>query len=190
MSALEAKKIDSVNGIDVNGLHGVIEKVKSDPQEGIVEFRVKTGWQGQTRSQTSVESYRLAGDEIRRRFTIASDEPLELLGENTAANPQELLMAALNACMTVGYVAGAAVNAIILSKLEIETSGQLDLRGFLGIEPTVKPGYDSIRYVVRIKGNGTAEQFRQIHENVMKTSPNFFNISRPVRIEAELQVES
>jgi hypothetical protein len=56
----------------------------------------------------------------------------------------------------------------LLSKVEIETSGQLDLRGFLGIDPNVKPGYDSIQYVVRIKGNGTAEQFQQIHQNVMK----------------------
>jgi uncharacterized OsmC-like protein len=99
-------------------------------------------------------------------------------------------MAALNACMTVGYVAGAAVNGITLNKLEIETTGQLDLRGFLGIDPNVKPGYESIQYVVRIAGNGTPEQFRQIHENVIKTSPNYFNVSRPVRLEAELQVES
>jgi hypothetical protein len=98
-------------------------------------------------------------------------------------------MAALNACITVGYVAGAAVNGITLSKLEIETTGQLDLRGFLGIDPDVKPGYDSIQYVVRIAGNGTPEQFRQIHENVIKTSPNYFNLSRPVRLDAKLQVE-
>jgi hypothetical protein len=99
-------------------------------------------------------------------------------------------MAALNACITVGYVAGAAVNGITLSKLEIETTGRLDLRGFLGIDSTVKPGYESIQYVVRIAGNGTPEQFRQIHENVIKTSPNYFNVSRPVRLDATLQVES
>lgn len=190
MSALEAKKIGSVNGLDVDGLYEVIDEVKNDPVKGIVEFKVKTGWKGQTRSETSVESYKLAGTEIKRRFTIGADEPFELLGQNTAANPQELLMAALNACMTVGYVAGAAVNGITLSKLEIETTGQLDLRGFLGIDPDAKPGYDSIHYVVRIAGNGTAEQFRQIHENVIKTSPNYFNVSQPVRLDAKLEVES
>jgi uncharacterized OsmC-like protein len=137
-----------------------------------------------------VDSYKIGGKEIQRRFAINADEPLELLGENTSPNPQELLMAALNACITVGYVAGAAVNGITLSKLEIETTGQLDLRGFLGIDPNVKPGYESLQCVVRIAGNGTPEQFRQIHENVMKTSPNYFNISRPVRVDAKLQVES
>jgi hypothetical protein len=44
--------------------------------------------------------------------------------------------------------------------------------------------------VVRIAGNGTPEQFRQIHENVIKTSPNYFNVSRPVRLDAKLQIES
>jgi hypothetical protein len=40
-----------------------------------------------------------------------------------------------------------------------------------------------------MKGSGTQEQFREIHENVMKRSPNYFNISRPIRIDAELLVE-
>jgi uncharacterized OsmC-like protein len=190
MSALQAKKIGTVNGLDVDALQEVIEEIKKEPAKGMVEFKVKTEWQGQTRSETSVESYKLGGNEIKRRFAIKADEPIELLGENTSANPQELLMAALNACITVGYVAGAAVNGITLSKLEIETTGRLDLRGFLGIDSTVKPGYESIQYVVRIAGNGTPEQFRQIHENVIKTSPNYFNVSRPVRLDATLQVES
>ena len=30
MSALEAKKIGTVNGLDVDGLHGVIDEVKKD----------------------------------------------------------------------------------------------------------------------------------------------------------------
>lgn len=41
-----------------------------------------------------------------------------------------------------------------------------------------------------MKGNGTPAQFREIHENVIKTSPNYFNVSRPIRIDAELVVES
>ena len=190
MSALEARKVGTVNGIDVDALHGVIEEVKNDPKKAIVEFSVKTNWKGQTRSETLVDSYKLGGNEIKRRFTINADEPLELLGENTSANPQELLMAALNACISVGYVAGAAVNGITLTKLEIETKGRLDLRGFLGLDPNVKPGYESLQYVVHIAGNGTPAQFQEIHENVIKTSPNYFNVSNPVKLDAKLEVES
>ena len=188
MATVEAGR--RVNGLDVEALADVVREIERDPAKGKVEFRVRTAWKGQTRSRTSVESYTLGGQEVHRAFTIDADEPLELLGGNTAPNPQELLMSALNACITVGYVAGAAMRGITLEKVEIVTSGSLDLRGFLGIDPAVAPGYDTIRYVVRIKGAGTPAQFQEIHETVAKTSPNYFNISRPVAIDARLVVEA
>jgi hypothetical protein len=55
-------------------------------------------------------------------------------GTNRFANPQEHLVA-LNACTTVGYVAQCAVRGITLESLEIQTDGEIDLRGFLGIDP-------------------------------------------------------
>jgi uncharacterized OsmC-like protein len=178
-----------VNGLDVDALGQVMREIEGDPAKGQVEFRVRTQWKGQTRSRTAVESYTIGGQVVHRHFTIDADEPFELLGRNTAANPQELLMAALNACITVGYVAGAALKGITLERVEIETSGTLDLRGFLGLDATVLPGYHTLRYTVRIKGAGTPEQFQEIHETVAKTSPNYFNLSRPVRIDARLVVE-
>ena len=178
-----------VNGLDMDALSKVMREITENPAKGRVEFRVRSEWKGQTASRTSVTSYTIGGQEVHRNFTIDADEPFELLGRNTAPNPQELLMAALNACITVGYAACAAAKGVTLDKLEIETEGALDLRGFLGIDPTVPPGYEVIRYVVRIKGNGSPEQFQEIHETVMKTSPNYFNLSRPVRLDARLLVE-
>ncbi len=178
-----------VNGIDVEALQGVIRDIKSDPRKGMVEFRVKSAWMGQTRSRTTVDSYRIGGQKVSRHFEVTVDEPFELLGQNSAPNPQEMLMTALNACIMVGYVVGAAVNGITLERLSIETSGELDLRGFLGIDESVRPGYESIQYTVHIKGDGTAEQFQKIHETVCRTSPNYFNVSRPIRLDASLVVE-
>ncbi len=191
MTATAIKKeaaANIVNGIDLDALHCVVEEIKADPAKAMVEFRVKSNWKGQTHSEATVESYTLAGERIDRTFKMMVDEPFELLGENTAPNPQEYLMTALNACVMVGYVAGAAMRGIRLESLEIVTEGALDLRGFLGIDAKVKPGYDRVRYTVRIKGNGTAEQFREIHETVLKTSPNYFNVSQPVAIDADLVV--
>lgn len=188
-TAMQAKPA-TVNGLDLDALASVVEEIKQDPAKGIVAFHVSSAWQGQTRSETSVESYTIGGEEVPRRFKIAVDEPFELLGQNTAPNPQEMLMTALNACMMVGYVAGAAVKGITLDSLEIETYGNLDLRGFLGIDGSVKPGYDSILFTVRIKGDGSEEEFQDIHETVMRTSPNYFNVSRPIRLDGHLRVES
>jgi len=176
----------NINGIDLDGLTQLVGQIKNDSTKGFVRFKVATAWKGQTRSEARVRSYTFDGVEITRNFSIVADEPPELLGQNSAPNPQELLMAAFNACIMVGYVANAAVMGVTLENVEIETDGELNLRGFLGIDPNVKPGYDSIRYTVRMTGNGTPEQYRAIHEQVLKTSPNYFNIAQPIRVDATL----
>ena len=91
--------------------------------------------------------------------------------------------------MMVGYVAQCAVRGITLKRLEIETDGEIDLRGFLGIDPAVPPGYERLSYKVRVKGSGTKEEFAEVHKAVMATSPNFYNVSRPVALEPILVVE-
>lgn len=178
-----------VNGINVDDLFALIDDVKRNPAKGKTNWRVATSWQGQARSRAEIESYEIGGEKVPRRFSIDIDEPRELGGSNSFANPQEHLIAALNACMTVGYVAQCAVRGITLESLAIETDGEIDLRGFLGIDPAMPPGYENLSYTVRIKGDGTKEQFAEVHKAVMATSPNFYNLSRPVTLKPALVVE-
>jgi uncharacterized OsmC-like protein len=175
-----------VNGIDIQALEDVVEAIGRDPGQAIVAFRVSTDWKGQTRSESTVESYQIGGKEVRRHFKIAADEPIELLGTNNAPNPQELLMSAVNACMTVGYVAQAAVRGISLTACRIETHGELDLRGFLGMDDSVPNGYRRMDYTVHMEGDGTPEQYQEIHRAVMATSPNYFNMARPIELHGRL----
>src|SRR4029079_12765377 len=163
-----------VNGLDLTALGETVEAVGKDPAKALVGFDVTTRWTGQTRSETTVEAYRIGGERVARRHKIVADEPVELLGADSAPNPQELLMAAFNACITVGYVAGAAVRGIKLDSVEIVTRGQLDLRGFLGLSDHVVPGYEKLEYEVNIKGDGSGGDFEEIHQNVIRTSPNYF----------------
>ena len=104
-----------VNGFDLAKIEALVAGIQRDPGQARIEFKVRSAWKGQTRSDGQVESYRLGGQEIRRDFHIAADEPLELDGSNIAPNPQELLMAALNACMIVGYAANAALRGVSLT---------------------------------------------------------------------------
>jgi uncharacterized OsmC-like protein len=178
-----------VNGINVDDLRGLIEGVRQDAANGKTHWRVTSTWQGQARSRSQVEGFKIGGQQVSRRFSIDADEPCELGGSNRFANPQEYLLSALNACMIVGYVAQSALRGIALEKLEIETDGEIDLRGFLGLDPAVAPGYVNLNYVVRIKGSGTKVQFAEIHQAVMATSPNFHNMSRPVDLKPKLVIE-
>jgi uncharacterized OsmC-like protein len=183
---LDSTKRPPVNGIDLAALDETIAAISADPALGQVAFRVKTDWKGQTKSESTVDSYTLSGQVVPRSFTIVADEPHELLGTNAAPNPQELLMSAVNACMVVGYVAQASVRGIALDGCRIETEGELDLRGFLGIEETVPAGYRRISYTVFLEGDGTREQYEEIHQAVMATSPNYFNMAQPIQMVGRL----
>jgi uncharacterized OsmC-like protein len=185
---LDTVKNPLVNGLDLPALGEVVEAIENDPGQAIVGFAVTTRWTGQTRSETVIDGFTMGGEKISRTHRIVADEPCQLLGQDSAPNPQELLMAAFNACITVGYVAGSALKGITLESLEIRTRGQLDLRGFLGLSDQIVPGYESIDYEVHIKGDGSAEQFAEIHETVQKTSPNYFNLSRPIPLNGSLRV--
>ena len=186
---VETIKANIVNGINVDDLLALRAGIEQDPSKGMTNWHVTTAWQGQTRSRATVSGFRIGGEEVPRRFSFDVDEPYELGGSNAFANPQEYLLAALNACLTVGYVAQCAIRGITLEHLEIETKGEIDLRGFLGIDSTVAPGYESLSYTVRIKGDGTKEEFAKVHEAVMATSPNFYSVSRPVALKPTLVIE-
>ena len=185
---LDTVKNAPVNGLDLAALGEMVEAIEKDAGKAKAGFRVTTRWTGQTRSESVVDGFDLGGERITRLHKIIADEPCELLGRDTAPNPQELLMAAFNACIMVGYVAGASLKGITLESVEIETQGELDLRGFLGLSEEVVPGYESIDYEVRIKGDGSPEEFEAIHQTVMATSPNYFNLSRPIKMNGSLRV--
>jgi uncharacterized OsmC-like protein len=177
-----------INDIDMDALEATVAAVQEDPARGILGFQVSSRWAGQCRSEHQVAGYSRGGEWIARPFTIAADEPEELLGTNSAPNPQELILSALNACMIVGYVAGASVKGIELEAVEIDTHGELDVRGFLGLSATVPAGMPQIDCTVRIKGEGPAEAFEEIHQQVMATSPNFYHLARPIRLNGKLEL--
>ncbi|WP_287346947.1 OsmC family protein [Mesorhizobium sp.] len=193
---------DNPNGIDVTALQQFAMGVAEDPSKRSARFNVKTKWAGQTRSVATVSHYSLGGLEHQRNFEIAADEPTELLGQNSAPNPQELLMAALNACLTVGYVVNAAAMGITVHSLEIETDGELDLRGFLGLDESVNPGYDEVSYVVRLTPTPRATGWKNFtpsspgHRSTWRTSQRrsgwsrSWRSSRPRSLQAYLPVDT
>lgn len=81
-------------------------------------YDLVTTWQGGMASRTRCQS--MTGDK-RQSHVIDSDEPVALGGEGRAPGPQDLMLAAFNACMTTGssfasrgapYRCFASVNAL------------------------------------------------------------------------------
>jgi len=190
MSSVATAEVPNiVNGIDVDAVTALAGEVANNPAAGQTHWQVTSSWQGQTHNRTRVTSSSLGSEEIKKDFTIDIDEPAELGGGNQYANPQEYLMAALNSCMMVGYTALCALNGIRIDKLEIHTEGDIDLRGFLGIDPDVPAGYENLDYTVTISGDASTEEFENIHQMVMATSPNYYNLTRAVMLNPTFVVE-
>ena len=181
---------NKLNGIDEAALQEFAQGVAEtkDASKRTAQFNVQTKWEHQTQSVATVSRYSLCGVEYQRHFEIAADEPTEFLGQNSAPNPQELLMAALNACLSVGYAVNAAAMGITIHSLEIETDGELDLRGVLGLDESVNPGYDQVSYVVRLHTDAPREKVEELHKIVTKTSANLANFSKAIRMVSSLEI--
>jgi uncharacterized OsmC-like protein len=178
-----------VNGIDTEALSGAIESITQDPARGRTDWAIRSVWQGGTRTDHHVDGFTIGGEHVRRPFTIRVDEPDQLCGTNAFANPQEHLLAGLNACMMVGYAAVAALMGIPMRRLEVRTTGTIDLRGFLGIDASVPNGYPGLSQTVHIEADATEEQLRTLHQTVQATSPNYYNLTRAVPTASRLVIE-
>lgn len=176
----------TVNQLDPEAIAAAGAALVENPALAAASFRVATKWSGGVRSRSRVTGYALGGQQITRAHTIDADEPTELLGGDSAPNPQELLLAALNACMSVGFVAGATMRGIELESLEIDSALSLDLRGAFGLADGVPAGAETMTYTIRVKANAPREVLEEIHQEVIGRSPNRFHLTRPIELTSKL----
>ncbi|ELY58650.1 OsmC family protein [Natronolimnohabitans innermongolicus] len=179
------------NNVDVTRLGETIDAVAEEPELGQFTFRAETEWTDGLRCVTSIGDFDQAGERVpSREFEIAGDEPEEILGQRTAPNAVELLLAAMGSCLSVGYAANAAAMGIELDELRFEMAGDVDLRGFLGISEDVRPGYDAVDCTVHIDADASESELVELQERVEATSPLLDDVANPVRVEPELAIAS
>jgi uncharacterized OsmC-like protein len=165
----------TTNGVDLAAIGEFAQRLAADPDAGHSIWSARTTWTGAFTSESHA----------REHGPIVSDEPELLAGGNTAANPVEYVLAALGSCLAVGYAAGAAVRGIDLRSLEIELSGTIDLRVFLGLAEG-HAGYERIEATARIESDAGDAELQQLHEHVLRTSPVGNTIEHPVALDARL----
>ncbi|MCX7161137.1 MAG: OsmC family protein, partial [Proteobacteria bacterium] len=119
-------------------------------------------------------------------YTIPGDEPAALLGQDTAPNAVETVLAALASCLAVGLAYNAAAQGITIEDLEFALEGDLDLQGFLGLSDAVRPGFQNIRITYRVKSDATREKLEELCAYVQRTSPVLDIIRNPVPVTVEL----
>jgi uncharacterized OsmC-like protein len=178
-----------VNGVNVDDLSATIDVIKAKPAIAKFNFRIRNEWQGAARNCSTASSFYGAGQEQthKRPFVLQADEPPVLLGTESAANPVEHLLHALASCLTTSMVYHAAARNIRIEEVESTFEGDIDLHGFLDLDPKVRKGYQGIRVKFKIKADVPDEKLHELAELGTGHSPVFDSLTRgvPVFVSAE-----
>jgi uncharacterized OsmC-like protein len=174
----------TLNGVDLGRLSGTIDHVAADPALARFQFRARNHWIDGGYSRTTIKDFYGAGQEDATRteaFTVDSDEPPVLLGQNRAPNTVEYVLHALAACVSGTIVYHAAARGIALEGVETTIHGDLDLRGFLGLNSDVRPGYEQIQVAIKVAGDFDDDQFAEL-ASLTRYSPVRDIVSNPVPV--------
>lgn len=132
---------------------------------------------------TATEVRVRAGDHA---FTI--DEPPTLGGTDLGANPVEHLLAALGSCQVITYQVWAGKLGLPLDSVDVSLVGDIDLRGFFGLHPDVRPGFSGVEVEVRLTGPEPAERYQELVEHVERHCPVLDNLGNSVPVKATVAV--
>ncbi len=184
--ATKQKKV--VNGVNVTELFDTIDAINENKEIAKFKFRAKNEWQEGGANRTTVNEYDGACQAFSREnpFVFQKDEPAILLGTDTGANPVEYVLAALAGCLTTSLVYHAAAQGINIDEVESTYEGDLDLHGFLGLDPNVRNGYQDLRIKFKVKGDAPEEKLEELVQLAQKRSPVFDIVSNGIPVSVGL----
>jgi uncharacterized OsmC-like protein len=117
----------------------------------------------------------------QHEFTV--DEPPALGGEDLGANPVEHALIALASCQAITYRFWAAHLGIAFDDLEVTAEGDLDVRGFPGIDDSVRPGFTAVRLTITPHGPESPERYAELADAVDKHCPVLDLFTNPTPVE-------
>ncbi len=189
MTRTASKAKEKTNGVDVEKLFETVEQIKKTPDLAVFKFRLNNKWLDCGHNRSTVQNFYGAGEEQtarRKPFVLEADEPPVLLGTDKAANPTEHLLHALAACVTTSLVYHAAAKGIRIEEVESRVEGDIDLRGFLGLDENVPRGYKQIRMRLKVKADVPDEQLEELVKLGPTFSPVLDTVTRAVNVEVGL----
>ncbi|MBE9190409.1 OsmC family protein [Gloeocapsopsis crepidinum LEGE 06123] len=163
--------------ISKEGLEKLATSAKANP-DVVKSLKVKTVCEGQFRNLTYV----------RDLPAHVIDEPPTLLGQDTAPNPSEAVLACLGSCLSVGIHANAAMRGITLTKLELELEGDINITGVWGIGDLSdkRLGFTDVRVKVELDGDASREELEELVAHANVWSPVANTLRLPVNMEVTL----
>lgn len=163
--------------IDKDGLDALIAKGRANP-DVIKTLSCRTVAEGRFRHLNFV----------RTLPPHVIDEPPGLLGDDTAPNPSEAMLAALGSCLAVGIHANAVARGIPVMRLEIELEGDLNISAVWGTgDVSDKPvGFTDVRAKVTLEADRPRAELEALVAHARQWSPVANTFTRPVNLAMSL----
>jgi uncharacterized OsmC-like protein len=177
-----------MNGLDTAAMTATVEALKNDPSLARFQFRATNRWIDGGENRSRIKEFYGAGQEDSSRtaaWEFTNGEPPVLLGANEGANPVEFLLHALAGCVTTTTILHATARGITIRRLRTELEGDIDLQGFLGLDPNVPPGYEAIRIRMEIEADCSDEELEDLLDFAREHSPVCNTVCRPVPVTVE-----
>jgi uncharacterized OsmC-like protein len=166
--------VNTINPINRDELVRLSEKGKANPG-AIRTPKVKTVLEGKFRHLNY----------IRNLVPHVIDEPPGLLGDDTAPNPSEAVLAALGSCLSVGIHANAVYRNIRLTTLELELEGDINITAVWGTGDTADDkivGFNAVRAKVHLEGDAPRADLDALIRHADRWSPVANTLRLPVNV--------
>jgi uncharacterized OsmC-like protein len=177
------------NGVDTGQLFATLDLIKAKPELAKFQFRASNRWIDGAHNRSTIKGFYAAGAEDASReqeFVLDAGEPAILLGSDTGANPAEYLLHALAACLTTSIVYVAAARKVELTAVESTLTGDIDVRGALGVDREPRNGFERIHVGFRIAGDAPADKLREVVERATKRSAVYDMITNGVPVSLDV----
>jgi len=180
------------NGVDTGRMFATLDLIKAHPELAKFQFRATNRWLGGAHNRSTIKDFYAAGGEDTSRgeeFEIDAGEPAILLGTDTGPNPAEYLLHALAACLTTSIVYVAAARKVELTSVKSTLTGDMDVRGALGVDEEPRNGFERITASFRVTGNAPEEKLREVVERAQKRSAVYDMVTNGVPVAVDVTTD-
>ena len=176
------------NGVDTATLFATLDAVKAAPAAAKFQFRAHNEWINGTHSRSTVHDFYGVGEQRAHEHTFRfdADHPAVLVGRDNGPTPVEFVLHALASCLTAGLANISAARGVRLTEVRSAVSGDIDLNGILGLDPSVRNGYQNVTVRLTVKGDAPAEKLRQLVEQSRARSAVYDILTNGVPVTIEV----
>lgn len=172
------------NGVNVAALLGAREALGKTPEAARFKWRASSEWIRGTHSRATVDGFFGLGGEQQHRqtYNFDSDHPEIFASEDKGATPLEFVLVGLAGCLSAGIASIAQLRNIQLKSVKATLEAGMDLQGILGIDETVRNGFDGIKVRYEIDADASADDIAALVAQSQKRSAVFDIIANPTDV--------